>query len=278
MDAETMPQTTSPNMGSFAQQVTLESLAVMMSQLMLQLNDLSLRMGGTDQLISRYEQVLATHQESLDKLHQEFHTFTRHSTPPTRATSVRTFSTAAGEEHDKSAVVVFSMDGRNIADDEFVTEMLAFIGMQPDQSTYTPLAGGKGLKLQFNSIGAAVAVLKKRREIAQRAQVRVDEDLPPHLRQMRQKNRPVFRYLLEVVAKEDTWYRMKRGRIQFNDTFLQTEDAQGAKLLERRGMWHDFNVDDSLQKRGNQVEAWWKERIDRHANRDAPKERSAPEA
>jgi len=278
MEVEGLQTNRTPGPGNFAQQVTLESLAVMMSQLMLQLNELSMRVGGTDQLIARYEQILATHQESLDRLHQEFHTHTRSNQPTSRATSVGTFSTAAGEEYDRSAVVVFSLDGRNIADDEFVTQMLEFLGMQLGQASYTSLAGGKGFKMKFDSIGAAVAVLKRRREIAQKAQVRVDEDLPLHLRQLRQKNRPVFRYLLEVVAKENTWYRMRGGRIQYNDTFLQTVDTQGAKVLERRGTWHEFNVEEFLQENGGQVDAWWKEKVDGRATREAPQERTAPEA
>ena len=268
MDAEPMQPNTALNGGNLTQQVTLESLAVMMSQLMIQLNELTLRMGGTDQLIARYDQVLATHQESLDRIHQEFSTYTRQSNPPTRATSVRTFSTAASEEQDRSAVVVFSMDGRHIADDEFFTQMLSYMGMQPGQATYTPLAGGKGLKIQFNTIGEAVAVLKKRREIAQKAQARVDEDLP--LRQLRQKNRPVFRYLLEVLAREDTWYMMRGGRIQYNNTFLQMEDMHGAKILERRGTWQAFNVEEFLKDTGAQVETWWKEKVNGRTPQNAP--------
>jgi len=277
MDADMQHNMTSGT-SNIAQQVTMESLAAMMAQLMLQLNELSLRVGGTDQLIARYEQVLASHQESLDKLHQEFHTYTSQSNQPTRATSFRTFSTVEDEEYDRRAVVAFSFEGRCIADDEFFTQMLAYVGMQPGQATYTSLAGGKGIRIQFNSIGDAVTVLRRKREIAQRAQVRVDEDLPPHLRQIRQKNRPIFRYLLEVVAKENTWYRMRGGRIQYNDTFVQTVDAQGVKTLERRGTWHEFDVNAFVQTTGEQVDAWWKERPDRRMAQTAPTERSAQEA
>lgn len=278
MEAEQAQPRGPPPPSNITQQVTLESLAVMMSQLMLQLNDLSLRVGGTDQLIAKYDQILATHQESLDQLHQEFRAYTRQSNPPTRATSFRTFSTVDGEDYDRRAVIVFSMDGRCIADDEFFTQMLEFLNMQPEQATYTPLAGGRGFKMQFNSIGDAVGVLRRRREMAQRAQVRVDEDLPPHLRQLRQKNRPIFRYLLEVVAKENTWYRMRGGRIQYNDTFVQVVDTNGVKTLERRGAWYAFDVDEFMQSMGGQVETWWKERADRRMAQNTPPERSAQEA
>ena len=235
-------------------------------------------MGGTDQLISRYEQVLATHQDSLDRLQQEFSTYTRQTNTSTRSTSFRTFSTVEEEDYDKRAVVVFSFDGRCIADDEFFTQMLAYVGMQPGQATYTSLAGGKGLRMQFNSVGETVSVLKRRREIAQRAQVRIDEDLPPHLRQMRQRNRPLFRYLLEVVAKEKTWYRMRGGKIQYNDSFVQTADIHGTKTLERRGTWQEFDANEYMRTMGEQVEAWWKERAERRVAQNAPPERSAQEA
>jgi len=188
-------------------------------------------------------------------------------------------STAGDAEYDRSSIVIFSMDGRHIADDEFVSQMLGELGMQHGVVTnYAPLAGGKGMKIQFDSIGAAMAVLKKRREFANVAKVRVDEDLPPHLRQLRQKNRPMFRYLLEVEAKPNTWYRMRGGRIQVNDTFVQEENSQGGKTLVQRGAWRDFETEAYGQAHRAAIDTWWRTKRDAQMAHDPPQERSAPEA
>jgi len=200
------------------------------------------------------------------------------SAPNTRATSVRSMSTTANIEYDRSAIVIFSIDGRHIADDEFVSQLLGEMGMQHGVvMNYAPLAGGKGMKIQFNSIGAAVAVLRKKREFANVAKVRVDEDLPPNLRHLRQQNRPIFRFLLEVEAKGNTWYRMRGGRIQVNDTFVQEEDGQGGKILAQRGTWRDFEVEAYAQVHGEAIDAWWKARRDVRMTQEPLEERSAPE-
>jgi len=280
MDAD-MQTHMAPPMNSLTHQVTLESLAVMMSQLMLQLNELSLRMGGTDQLISKYEQILAGHQESLDRLQQEFTSYKNTSTPPTRASSVGTYSTARGDEYDRSSIVAFSLDGRLIADDEFFTQLLQHVAMQPGDATYTSLAGGRGMKVQFNSVSEAVEVLKRRREILDLAKVRVDEDLPPQLRRIRALNRPIFRYLLEVKAEPNKWYRMRGGKIQVNDTFQQGQDGQGNSILLDRGAWRDFDAqayaDEVKNVQNIDILAWWRERRDQRATAatSAPGERSA---
>ena len=284
MDAETRQPNTPPAVGNFAQQVTLESLAVMMSQLMLQLNELSQRMGGTDLMIARYDQILTGHQESLDRLQQEFRSNRATPAPTTRASSVGTFSTARGEEYDRSSIVAFSMDGRQIADDEFFTQLLQHVAMQPGDATYTPLAGGRGIKVQFNTIGEAVAVLKRRREIMDLAKVRVDEDLPPHLRRLRAQNRPIFRHLLEVRADPNKWYRMRGGKIQVNDTFQQGQGNQGSNIILDRGTWRDFDAqayaDEVKNAQNTDILTWWRERGEQRAAAasSTPGERSAPQA
>jgi hypothetical protein len=238
-------------------------------------------MGGTDQLISKYEQILAGHQESLDRLQQEFTSYKNTSTPPTRASSVGTYSTARGDEYDRSSIVAFSLDGRLIADDEFFTQLLQHVAMQPGDATYTSLAGGRGMKVQFNSVSEAVEVLKRRREILDLAKVRVDEDLPPQLRRIRALNRPIFRYLLEVKAEPNKWYRMRGGKIQVNDTFQQGQDSQGNSILLDRGAWRDFDAqayaDEVKNVQNIDILAWWRERRDQRATAatSAPGERSA---
>jgi hypothetical protein len=274
MDAEPVQPTRTPPINNITQQVTLESLAVMMSQLMLQLNELSQRMGGTDQMISRYDQILASHQESLDKLQHEFSSYKTSTAHPTRASSVGTFSTARGEEYDRSSIVAFSLDGRLIADDEFFTQLLQHVAMQPGDATYTPLAGGRGMKVQFNTISEAVAVLKRRREIINLAKVRVDEDLPPQLRKLRAHYRPIFRHLLEVRAEPNEWYRMRGSKIQINDTFQQGRDSQGNAVLLDRGAWRDFDADAYATEVKNaqniDILAWWRERREQRAATAAP--------
>ena len=259
-----------------------QTFAVMMSQIMVMLTNLNARSDQTERMFARLEDLVAKYQTSVERLYDDMGSTwqrTRSPTPITRATSVRSMSTTADTEYDRSAIVIFSMDGRHIADDEFVSQLLGEMGMQHGVvMNYAPLAGGKGMKIQFNSIGAAVAVLRKRREFANVAKVRVDEDLPPNLRQLRQQNRPIFRYLLEVEAKDNTWYRMRGGKIQVNDTFIQEEDGQGGKTLAQRGTWRDFATETYAQVHGGAIDAWWKTRTDVRMTQEPPEERSAPEA
>lgn len=100
-----------------------------------------------------------------------------------------------------------------------------------------------------------------------KAKVRVDEDLPQHLRELRAKNRPVFRYLLEVRREPNVWYRMRGGKIQLNNTFTQGQDSQGAMMLVDRGTWRDFDAGAFAEsvKAGSSTDipTWWNERTAR---------------
>ena len=149
-----------------------------------------------------------------------------------------------------------------------------------------PIAGGKGIKVQFTTIGAAVEVLKRRRDLMAKSNIRVEEDLPLHLQKQRTKNRPIFRHLLEVRQEQNTWYRMRGGKIQINNTFRQETDGQGQTVLMERGEWRDFDAEtyaETTKQSGDMdITTWWQTRTARlmaqRAAQNAPATPSGHEA